>query len=67
VFNTNAAITFSQPFTLDEKEHLKLTVKTDVDLTNWDTLPGDSSSPGGVDTYSYSDFSIPVRKVPKRR
>lgn len=67
VFNQNAAVTFSQPFTLDEKEHLKLTVKTDVDLTNWDTLPGDGSSPGTVDTYGYSDFSIPVRKVPKKR
>lgn len=67
-FSKPSYITFSDDFVMTEKQHLKLSVKTDVDLTNWDVLgPNPSSSPGSFDTYGYSDFSIPVRKTHMRR
>lgn len=62
-------IRFPEPFTMMEREHLKVTVKTDVDLSNWDAQSGDGSSntPGDIETYGYPDLSLPVRKVPMKR
>lgn len=68
VFNTQSQITFGSQFSMREKEHLKVSVKTDVDLTNWDVIgPSPSSSPGDFTTYGYSDIRIPVKKVPMRQ
>ena len=67
VYKRQSHITFDEPFTMLEKEHLKMHVKTPVDLTNWDVLgPSPSSSPGNFDTYSYSDLQIPVKKIPMK-
>ena len=63
VYNSNSRITFPESFTLREKEHLKLTLKTDVDLTNWDSFDSDNpNAVSGLDTYSYSYFKLPVIK-----
>ena len=67
VYNENSRISFPESFTLRSKEHLKLTLKTDVDMTNWDSF--DSNNPNtvsGLDTYSYSYFKLPVIKQPDR-
>lgn len=68
VYSHDGAITFPEPFTLMEKEHLKVTVKTDVDLTNWDAHAGDGSSdtPGDFETHGHPRVSIPVRRVPMK-
>jgi hypothetical protein len=63
VYNKNSRITFPDSFSLREKEHLKVSVKTDVDLARW--LNFDASNPytpGSVDTWSYSYFKLPVIK-----
>lgn len=67
VFSDESRIRFPEPFTLMEREHLKVTVKTDVDLSNWDASPDDSSTPGSIETYGYADLSLPVRKVPMKQ
>lgn len=68
VFSQESYITFPEPFTMMEKEHLKVSVKTNVDLSNWDVYnEGQSGSPGDFQTYSYADFSLPVRKVPMKQ
>lgn len=68
VYTTDGRITFSEPFTAMEKEHLKVTVKTDVDLSNWDATAGDGSSdtPGDIETHGFPRMSIPVRRVPMK-
>lgn len=63
VYNVNSRITFPESFTLREKEHLKITVKTDVDLTNWNDYDSNNvHSPNSLDTWSYSYFKLPVIK-----
>lgn len=63
VYNENSKVTFPHSFTLDEKQHLKVTVKTDVDLTNWDVFDDNQGGgPGNFTTYSYSYFSLPVKR-----
>lgn len=65
VFDSDSYITFDNQFTAREKDHLKVTLKTDVDLTNWDVYDeNQGGGPGTMTTYSYSDFAIPVRKIP---
>lgn len=68
VYLRQEQVTFSESFTLREDEHLKVHVNTGVDLSNWDAQPGDgsSSTPGDFETYGYSNFQIPVRRIPLR-
>lgn len=66
VFSDESRISFPEPFTLMEREHLKITVKTDVDLSNWDAAPDSASTPGDFETYGFADLSLPVRKVPMK-
>lgn len=66
VYSKDERVTFSDSFVLRQDEHLKVEVKTAVDLANWDAQVGDgsSSTPGDIETYSYSNFQIPVRRIP---
>lgn len=65
--NRNGYVTFQSPFTLMEKEKLAVTVKTGVDLTDWDTRDTSAISPGShTSIYGYSDVNIPVRKIPMK-
>lgn len=67
VFSGDSQITFPESFTLNEKEHLKVMVKTGVDLTRWDNFNANNAySPNDLDTYSYSDFSFPVRRISRK-
>lgn len=72
-FSRTGYVTYDNQFTMLEKEHLKVHIKTDVDLTDWGVYDAsadnwvDSTSPGTTDTYSYADFSFPVKRVPMRR
>lgn len=64
VYDSTQMIQFGSTFTLEEKQHLKVAINTDVDLTNWDVYDeNQGGGPGTMTTYSYSNFSIPVRKV----
>lgn len=65
--NRHGRVAFQSPFTLMEKEKLSVSVKTDVDLTNWDTTADSAISPGSHSgIYGYSDITIPVRKIPMK-
>lgn len=65
--NRNGRVSFQSPFTLMEKEKLAISVKTDVDLGNWDVTSESAISPGSHSgIYGYSDVTIPVRKVPMK-
>lgn len=68
VFRQPEMIAFDNSFTLREKHHLKIHVKTGVDLANWDDQPGDGAAntvgDGDIEMYSYSDIHVPVRRIP---
>lgn len=66
--NRNGYVTFQSPFTLMEKEKLAVSIKTDVNLDNWDARPDDGElSPGShTGIHGYSDVHIPVRKIPMK-
>lgn len=65
--NRNGYITFQSPFTLMEKEKLAVSIKTDVDLTNWDVRSESAISPGShTGVHGYSDVHIPCKKIPMK-
>lgn len=63
-FSDLQTVTFSNRFTVDEKERVRFVINSDVSLANWDAGMGDSD-PGPNDTKSYAHVLLPVYKDKK--